>query len=223
MLRYRVHGKGDRQSFLRVGQSCAGDLKNALHSSGIAFDSFTDVLDFGCGCGRVLSYLHSPSSTQRFCGVDIDPEAIAWCQQNLPFATFKATEPNPPLPFGPEQFDFIFAISVFTHLDEEFQFAWLNELKRIVRPNAIVIATANGSFTHSNLLLQDRKTVSSKGFLFRVGATGVLKSDGLPDFYQDTYHTEKYIRSNWGKVFRICSYIERGMNSHQDLIVMQNA
>lgn len=221
-LRFRVHGLADRQSFLRVGQTCADDLKSALRHTGIAFDSFIDILDFGCGCGRVLRYLHNPSVPQKFCGSDIDPESIEWCQRNLPFAIFKANEPNPPLPFGPKQFDFIYAISVFTHLDVDHQFAWLNELKRVARPGAIIFATTHGSHTHSSLGAQDRERLADKGFLFSVWTTGFFKADGLPDFYQTAYHTEEYIRSNWSGVFRVRSYIERGINSHQDLVVLQN-
>jgi SAM-dependent methyltransferase len=221
-LRFRVHGATDRESFLQVGQNCAGDLKNALHRADIAFDSLTDILDFGCGCGRVLRYLYNPSAPQRFSGSDIDPESIQWCQRNLPFATFKTNGPKPPLSFSPKQFDFIYAISVFTHFDEDFQFAWLNELKRIARPGAIIIATTHGSYTHTALDAQARERLADTGFLHAVGATGRFKIEGLPDFYQTSYHTEKYIRSNWNKVFRVRSYIERGMNSHQDLVVLQN-
>jgi SAM-dependent methyltransferase len=205
-----------------VGQACAADLKNALRRIGVDFESFNDVLDFGCGCGRVMTYMHNASIPQRFYGVDIDSEGIAWCQRNLEFGVFKHTQPDPPLPFAPKQFDFIYAISVFTHLDEEYQFAWLNELKRVARPGAIVIATVHGSFTHSALRPEDREILFEKGLLFTVGPTGRFKFDGLPDFYQTTYHTEQYVRTNWNKFLPVRDYIPRGMNSHQDLVVLQN-
>jgi SAM-dependent methyltransferase len=221
-LRFRVHGFTDRESFLQVGKNCANDLKSALQRIGIDFDSFTDILDFGCGCGRVVRFLHNPSEPQRFSGSDIDPESIEWCQRNLPFAVFKVNEHKPPLPFGEKQFDFIYAISVFTHLDEENQFAWLNELKRVARPGAIIIATTHGCYTQTSLDAQARERLADKGFLFSVEATGRFKADGLPDFYQTAYHTEQYIRLNWSKVFQIRDYIERGINSHQDLVVLQN-
>jgi SAM-dependent methyltransferase len=221
-LRFRVHGFTDRESFLQVGQNCANDLKSALQCIGIGFDSFADILDFGCGCGRVLRYLHNPSEPQTFCGSDVDPESIEWCQRNLPFATFKVNEHMPPLPFGAKQFDFIYAISVFTHLDEDHQFAWLNELKRVARPGAIIIATTHGRYTQTSLDAQAQERLANNGFLFSVEATGRFKPDGLPDFYQTAYHTEQFVRSNWSKVFKVRSYIERGINSHQDLVVLQN-
>ena len=65
--------------------------------------------------------------------------------------------------------------------------------------------------------------MTNKGILFQVGPTGRFKYDGLPDFYQTTFHTERYVRSTWGKFFRVHLYIERGMNGYQDVVVMQNA
>src|SRR5277367_4494417 len=52
-LRYRVHGSPDLPSFIAVGQRVASEI------DAIAGDHpITNVLDFGCGCGRVISYLH---------------------------------------------------------------------------------------------------------------------------------------------------------------------
>ena len=53
-LRHRVHGAADAESFLAVGRQCAQDIVAGLKRIGRASDSFESVLDFGCGCGRVL-------------------------------------------------------------------------------------------------------------------------------------------------------------------------
>jgi hypothetical protein len=56
-LRQRVHGAADAESFLEVGRQCAEDIVAALARAGRAPESFEAVLDFGCGCGRVLRWL----------------------------------------------------------------------------------------------------------------------------------------------------------------------
>lgn len=53
-LRYRVHGALDRDSFLRVGQKVAADIKSLLQITGKDISEFSNILDFGCGSARVM-------------------------------------------------------------------------------------------------------------------------------------------------------------------------
>lgn len=60
----------------------------------------------------------------EFYGSDIDPEAIAWCKEHhADLAQFVVTPTSPPLPFEDNYFDFIYSISVFTHMPEEMELA----------------------------------------------------------------------------------------------------
>ena len=51
---------------------------------------------------------------------------------------------------------------------------------------------------------------------------GKLKLDGLPEYYQSTYHSKNYIHEEYSKLFKIVLYLERGMASYQDAIVLLN-
>src|SRR5207248_1785974 len=115
----------------------------ALTSVHREISSFRDVLDFGCGCGRTLRYFADQSPITDFYGTDIDAEAIAWCRRHLRFAKFKVNQALPPLSYRAEKFDLVYAVSVFTHIDEEYQFRWLDELRRITKPRGIVIVTTH--------------------------------------------------------------------------------
>lgn len=122
-LQYRVNGSPDAQSFLRVGERTSEKVEAALGKVGRDFDSFRDVLDFGCGCGRTLVWF--ADRQPRLHGTDIDEEAISWCRTNLDFAEFGVNDPHPTLGYLSGAFDLVYAISIFTHLDEDFQFRWL--------------------------------------------------------------------------------------------------
>ena len=77
-------------------------------------------------------------------------------------------------------------ISVFTHLDEDYQFRWLAELQRIAKPGALVVLTVNGA-------------KNGQGFFFERSY-----EEGLfPAWYQNTYHSRDYVFENFGKYFEV--------------------
>jgi SAM-dependent methyltransferase len=220
-LRFRVQGGVSRSAFLATGRQCAGDIHRALTVISRPFESFSAVLDFGCGVGRVIRWLGPGHASLRLHGADIDGEAIEWCRGALPFAEFSTTLPEPPLRFSDGQFDLVYGISVFTHLDEALQFAWLRELKRVTRPRGLLLLTIHGPSLHPQLRNEERRTIERNDFVFRCEITGALKPDGLPDFYQVTFHSRQYVEQRWGELFRIVAFIERGMAGYQDLVVLE--
>src|ERR1700680_880714 len=77
-LRKRVHGDEDPFTFARIGRIVSCDLIGAINST-FHLGARSHVLDFGCGCGRVMSYFHKLCDDSIFVGTDVDQEAILWC------------------------------------------------------------------------------------------------------------------------------------------------
>ena len=205
-LRYRVSSSADAEEFVRVGRNCAHDIESALQKVGRDLDSFKHILDFGCGCGRTLVHMKSLAPGAQFSGADIDVKALDWCKANLKFASFSLSKEAPPTSFAADAFDLIYAISVFTHLDEDHQFRWLEELRRIAQPGAIVVLTLH----HSK---------NGEGFVFERSY-----EEGLfPAWYQNTYHSKEYVYENFGKYFKVLDYLPRSMNAHQDVVVLEKS
>ncbi|MCG8486374.1 MAG: class I SAM-dependent methyltransferase [Chromatiales bacterium] len=211
-LRARVHGDERLEEFIRVGKL----LSYNLFSSFVSLTEKTSgnqILDFGCGCGRVISYLSTLLMNNHFYGSDIDQEAITWCKNNLStIAEFTTNDTYPPLPFDDSFFDIVYSVSVFTHLPEKMQFLWLEELKRVTRKGGYLFITTHGEELAP---VQIRKQVNDYGFHYGVGKG----TDGLPDFYQTTFHTENYIRRRWSNYFEIVNIVKKGILSHQDLVI----
>ena len=217
-LRYRVHGSPYAKGFLKVGRRCSEDIEAALQKIGKDFDSFQNVLDFGCGCGRTLVWFAGRSRSSRLHGTDIDAEAISWCRNNLDFAEFGVNNPLPPLEYPSEAFDLVYAISVFTHLDEDYQFRWLNELKRVTKLGGVVLLTIHGPRTWRDLREEDVVEIEREGFKFI--SSNAMKGI-FPEWYQNTYHTKEYILDEYSKYFDVLDYIPRGMNGYQDVVLLQ--
>lgn len=218
MLRYRVSGRLPTvQDFLDVGRRCIQDIEMALLKVGMNLTSFHDILDFGCGCGRMLFWLTQRSQSHLY-GSDIDAEAISWCRTHLPFAHFHINHQLPPLEYPPETFDFVYSVSVFTHLDEENQFQWLSELKRVIKPKGILLLTVHGRYCWETLPKRDVSEIEKKGFHFVV--EDIMKGV-LPEWYQTAYHTREYIFKRYLTYFDVLEYIPRGLYHFQDIVLLR--
>lgn len=217
-LRYRVHGSLEPNSYVQAGVNCWRSIKNILEGQNLLFESFNEVLDFGCGCGRVLVNIPQYKD-QNIHGWDIDSESVNWCQNQIVGVRFSTIEHNPPVIVENHSFDFIYSISVFTHLNEKMQLEWLKELSRILKPNGYAIVSVHGEFHRQ---IKQSKIEILDGFKFKVLEKGIFKRDGLPDFYQDAQHTRNYIMKVWSRYFDVVNYIEKGINGHQDAVVLKS-
>ena len=205
-MRYRVSGSPHADHFIAIGKRCAADIQSALQRVDLDLGSFTRILDFGCGCGRTLVHMKSLAPQAQFAGTDIDPKAIEWCRQHLDFATFSLSKESPPIDYAADSFDFIYVISVFTHLDEDYQFRWLEELQRIAKPGGVLLLTLHGA-------------KNGQRFLFERSYEKGL----FPAWYQNTYHSKEYVFENFGKYFQVLDYFPRSMNDAQDVVVLRKA
>lgn len=111
------------------------------------------VLDVGCGTGRVAlaltDFLRSPG---RYEGFDVHRGMIDWCKAEIeprwtlahftlvdahnqpynPTGSVHAAEAR--FPYTPASFDFVFQISVLTHLLPDAMMLYLRETARVLRP-----------------------------------------------------------------------------------------
>ena len=217
----RVHGTADSVGFERIGKLVALDLLSATDPH-IHLERPMRILDFGCGCARVLSFMSKVAPKSEFTAVDIDEEAIHWCKENYKDEAlsgrfnFVVTPNFPPTSIKSDSFDFVFAVSVFTHLPEDMQFQWLGELRRITKLGGLLaISVANESLIRSALSPEESRKLDGKGFYYApYGST-----DGLPDFYQAAWHSREYIEKVWSKYFSIVQQIPAGIAGHQALIL----
>ena len=201
-LRVKVCGTIAPDDYTQGGRRHAEALWEMMRSAGADSAQVASVLDFGCGCGRVISAFQALLPSAQFYGTDAEADLIAWAGSHLA-ADFRVNVPEPPLPYADGQFDLIYAVSVFTHLDERHQFLWLKELKRVARPGAILVLTVHGTEDDGKF-----EFVKNEAW-----------SDFFPDYYQTTFHGQAYITQNWSRDFTLLDYKVHAIGQ-QDAVVL---
>ncbi len=211
-LRRRVGHTSSRDEFLRHGSPICRDVIAMVEAAAKADERYGRWLDFGSGSGRVAREALRSTRVEEFWGVDVDRPAIEWDQRYLRPGRFVAIDPDPPTQLPNGYFDVVYAISVFTHLDETSQLAWLQELGRVLRPGGLLVAS-----THSEMIAhgtpgiteEHRTELATRGFLF-VPGDGIFNDNA-------TFHREEYMRSAWGRTFDPVIFRHRGLVEWQDL------
>jgi SAM-dependent methyltransferase len=186
--------------FLESGREHAELIRDLLREDGAAIEDLDALLDWGCGCGRVLRQWAGLPST-RVAGCDIDARMIDWCARNLPFADVAVTGMSPPLPYGGEEFDLVYAFSVFTHLTETLQHEWIAECRRVLRPGGYLLISTLGEHYAS----LDRLT-SSELESFESGTVVVLYERSAGTSLCSAYHPPQYVRERLGAGFDYVSF-----------------
>lgn len=223
----RVTGTREEKWFSESGARSVGDLERALAAIGRTLDDFTDVLDFGCGPGRIARWLLQRPNVE-LTGIDIEAPMIEWCREHLPTGRFEVGPRVPPTMFPDASFDLVLNHSVFTHRDEHYQDLWLAELARITRPDGILVLSFSGDLPFDQLeaSIKDeyptvaarwRETLETDGILFITDDTDL----GFPDFYHSTFHKPTYVIEHWQRWFELLAYIPRNNLEFQDAIVFR--
>jgi ubiquinone/menaquinone biosynthesis C-methylase UbiE len=127
------------------------------------------IYEWGCGPARVARQLPDVFGQDVELYVsDYNPETIEWCQKNVPHVQFFQNGLHPPLPYPDNKFDFIFGISVFTHLSESNCLSWAHELYRVLRPGGILLITTDSDSAYEiEMLPAERKKYDTDGILVR--------------------------------------------------------
>lgn len=128
--------------FLYAGFLDAEAAASIYEQYGRALDHRPTVLDFGCGCGRVMRFFDP--NTWTIYGAEINQDHVDWCNANLPGTRSSRNSNQPPLPFDDQTIDFAYSFSVFSHLPRELASTWLADLGRILRPDGVAMITAHG-------------------------------------------------------------------------------
>jgi SAM-dependent methyltransferase len=216
-LRFRVAGTPDVEPFLDGGRLAARTVRELLAASGRPIEQCRAVLDFGCGCGRVLRQWRDLAGTAVF-GTDLDPGLIEWCRAHLLFASVAVNLAEPPAPFDAARFDAIYAFSVLTHMPASLQKRWLDEFRRILAPGGLLIFSTHGSYYLPRLGKEERQR-------FLNGELVVRFAPAAGSNLCNTYHPEAFVRRELAPGWDVAAFQAEGAlgNPRQDAWVFRRS
>jgi SAM-dependent methyltransferase len=198
------------------GKEIFEGMQKILERNKINLDSSFSILDFGCGCGRIIRHFYSYSKNNNYFGSDLNPELIKWCGENLTFGNFSVNDLAPPLKYLNEMFNLIYARSVFTHIGPDLQKEWMKEFNRILKTGGSFYFTTHGESTFTNLTKKEQVELVRNGIL-------TVNQNVEGDNKCTVYQTRKFVEENLLDGFELLEFITgiSRTNSPQDIYLIR--
>lgn len=233
MTKDREFYHGDRHA--AYWMSGLGDylkIKKAAADLGIELDGGR-YFEMGCASGRVVRHVACQTTADVWC-CDLNLRHTEWIRAFLP-ESIKAFHNHalPHLPLSGDYFDVVSAFSVFTHIDD-FEFAWLMELRRILKKGGMAYLTIQSEHTwesYKQTWIKDQFSVL-KDQITELEVNDELFAGPLPrektvmwwpaqDVYNSTvFHTTDYIRREWSRFFEVVDIRKNG-HAYQDVVILR--
>jgi SAM-dependent methyltransferase len=217
-------------------------VKQELRALGRSLSATDRVLDFGCGWGRFIRLWMKDIPEYNLFGVDVVPDMIGFCRiSGLP-AQFAVVPALGPTEFETGSLDLIYAYSVFSHLSEAAHVAWMEEFRRILKPNGILVFTtqARRFLTWTEALRQQPEEALSDWELslrtafpqvgralaeYDAGELVFAATGGgdhrPPSFYGEAAIPEAWLRARWdGQGFALSAFIDDPARCTQAVAIM---
>jgi SAM-dependent methyltransferase len=190
-------------------------------------------LDFGCSSGRVVRVLTAAYPEVEWEACDPIESSIAWARSNLAGVRFEVSPVDPPLPYDRDYFDFVFAISIWSHFSDDAALRWFAEMGRVVRPGGALVITTHGnqSIAHESRLgrrspeqlaeIRDRLFTGGYWFAPEFGERG---DHGLvnPD-WGTAFLTPEWLLSRLTPRWHFVAFSPGRAEANQDVIVLVRA
>ncbi|HEU0023162.1 MAG TPA: class I SAM-dependent methyltransferase [Thermoleophilaceae bacterium] len=204
---------------------------DALQRTGFELEQGHAGLDFGCSSGRVVRVLAAAHPEVDWHGCDPLADAIAWGQAHLHGIRFDRSPELPPLPYADGSFDFVFAISIWSHFSERAALAWLDAMRRALRPRGRLLLTTQGEQTVAHThrvgqrspdqLAEIREALRVRGFWYapeygEVGDHGLTNPD-----WGIAFLTPEWLLANATPEWRVSVFHPGRVEGNQDLYVLE--
>lgn len=228
-IELRRNGQQSLEAFILQGRKISELIAGRFDALGIGAGA--RVLDFGAGVGRVAMPLHEATGLPSD-ACDINAAAMTYLAGQLPQVDCRTTAFTPDLPYGDDTFDAVYAIAVWSFLPHDAGLAWLQEIKRVLKPDGVALISTSGVRAvevrrdiglagWSALSVADLKQA---GVLFKAfpNAEAGGAYPGVTSHYGLSARHPDHIRAEWAAVMSVEDIEPAAVDGVQDLVVLRN-
>lgn len=189
--------------YLQSGVFAFRDIQKTLSKNEINPSHFEEVLDFGCGTGRIAWRWKNEYGSHVY-GTDYNKDLVSFCRDNSEkVERFSKNKIKPPLKYEEEKFSFVYANSVFTHLDAKLQKKWMGEVKRVLKKKSYVYITLHGD--SSKYMMNDRQKRK-----YNNGNIVVKRPDRAGTNVCAAFHPPSYVKGSFSEGFDMLDHVPNG-------------
>jgi SAM-dependent methyltransferase len=195
------------------------------------------VFDFGCGAGRMTRFLGMMGGLE-VAASEINPDMAKWCRANLKTVATTRNDELPPVDAGDAAFDFVYSMSIFTHLSEDRTRLWLDEMARILAPDGILAVTTHahtalgiiqGSKVHQDMFGVDAAQTAelaarldAERFIFLPYKFLTRTMAKVGSEYGNAFIHPDYIAARWtSDKLEVLAHQPGGLRGWQDMVVLR--
>jgi SAM-dependent methyltransferase len=215
-------------SYAERAQNVIALIEETLEAAGRSCEGVERWLDFGCGYGRVIRFLVERVQPERVFASDIVREGAQFCQSEFGVTAVSSYPDLSRVQLG--RFDFIYAISVITHLNERNSVAFLRLLGDSLSEGGIAMFTTHGQWSLEHPELYGSEYEDEAPNLVtavREHGTAYVPYPFERDDYGMTWHSREFIEGTMaelhgGQVAPVL-FKPHGLDGHQDVYAFMRA
>jgi SAM-dependent methyltransferase len=213
-------------SYADRGRRVISLIEETLAAAGKRIEDVERWLDFGCGYGRVLRFLLERVPPHRVSASDVIAEGVEFCRSEFGVTALHSRPELAAVRLG--SFDFVYAISVITHLDERNSVDFLRLVGDSLAEGGIAMFTTHGEWSlahpaHYGSEYEARGAEIEAAV--RERGIGYLRYEFAPDHYGMTWHSREFVEATMaelhGAELRPLLFKPRGLDGHQDVFAYQ--
>jgi SAM-dependent methyltransferase len=209
-------------SYAERARNVIAAIERVLEVAGKQTHEVERWLDFGCGYGRVIRFLVERVPPERVWACDVIEEGARFCEREFGVTALVSSPDVESVEVG--RFDFLYAISVVSHLNERNTEAFLRLVGDALVVGGIALFTTHGewSLEHAELYGPEYAEVAD-ALAAEIGAVGIAyrRYPYTSDDYGMTWHSREFIETTMSRLHDgtvvPLMFEPHGLDGHQDV------